>query len=184
MNHQPFKHWILMETELDEEEKDRLRDHLETCQECRELLQTQREISHLFKSSPSLTPQPGFTARWRSRHEQKERMQRIKVVSITLGIIFASLLLLFSSIGVQFSTIRDSLPQVLFHAMTNTVNWLLFIDRITKVLEPIIRVGVKLIPPIWYYFFGISLSGVLIAWLFTISESMVFIRRFTNENIS
>jgi hypothetical protein len=173
-----------MEAQLNEEEKGRLRDHLETCQECRELLQSQKDISHLFRSSPSPIPQPGFTTRWKIRLEERERTQRLKVISFTLGIIFVSLILLLSSIGVQFSAIRNSLPQVLFHAMNNAVNWLLFIDRITKILEPIIRVGVKLIPPVWYYIISITLSAVLIAWLFTISESMIFIRRFTNENIS
>lgn len=182
MNHQPYKRWILMEKDLNKEEKLSLQDHLESCPECRELLQTQREITHLFRLSPSPTPQPGFTARWKSRLKHRERMGRWKVIGITLAIIFASLLLLLSSIGVQLSTFWDSLPQVLFHAMTNTVNWLLFIDRLTKIMEPIVRVGVKLIPPIWYYIFSISFSAILIAWLFTISESMVSIRRFTNEN--
>ncbi len=182
MNHQPFERWILMEKDLNKKEKFSLQDHLESCAECRELLQTQREISRLFRSSPSPTPQPGFTARWKSRLEQRERRGRWKVIGITLAIIITSLLLLVSSIGVQLSTLLDSLPQVLFHAMTNTVNWLLFIDRIAKIMEPIVRVGMKLIPPIWYYIFSISLSAILIAWLFTISESMVFIRRFTNEN--
>lgn len=181
MNHQPFERWIYQEADLDKDQTNKLEEHLKTCRGCRELRQNMRDISHLFTSSSTPRPQPGFTERWKNRLKQNERKQRVKFTGITLGIIIASTFLLIISVGGQFTSLIDSLPQILFQSATHLVNWLFFLNQVTRILQPIIQVGIKLIPPAWYFVFSIGLSGVLIAWLFSISESLVFIRRYSDE---
>jgi hypothetical protein len=181
MNHQPFERWIYQEADLDKDQTNKLEEHLKTCRGCRELRQNMRNVSHLFTASSPPRPQPGFTERWKHRLKEREKNQRVKFTGITLGIIIASTFLLISSVGGQLPSIMDSLPQVLFHSVTQFVNWLFFINQVTRILEPIIQVGIKLIPPAWYFVFAIGFSGVLIAWLFSISESLVFIRRYSDE---
>lgn len=181
MNHQPYERWIVLDDALDPSQQQALQEHVKNCSHCRELLQNQRAINHLFRSIPPPVPQDGFTERWKTRWEAREYRRRNQILGITLGIIAISILLLISSISAQLPYLIDQFPQLIFQLSTNFVSWLLFVSRIASVFEPAIRVGIKMVPPSYYIACGIGVSAILLSWLYTLSDSMIWMRRTSHE---
>lgn len=171
-----------MDKDLPPHQQQELDEHTASCSRCRALIQAQKEISRLFSSSPAPHPQPGFTERWISRVEAKERSQKAHIVSITLAIILVSFLFMFSTISVQIPSLIHRLPQLLFDFIGKIVNWFLFMGQLKNIFTPLIRVGTKLIPPTWYLIMGLGLPLVFFAWLLSLTESMYAFRRYRNEN--
>ncbi len=182
MNHQPYKHWIVMDHELDRAQQRELEQHLKTCPSCRALSKTYREVTRFLATSATPLPRAGFTLRWKERLANRERARKQKIAGLTGIILLLSMLLTLSTLGVQAFTFSDRLPQVFLQVIRELVNWMLFVRQLTNIFSPLVRVGVKLIPPAWYFVAGLGLPIMLAAWLFTLSDSLVIIRRYPHEN--
>ena len=182
MNHQPYKYWIVMDQELDSDQQRELEKHLRTCSNCRALSKTHREVSQLLTTSITPLPRAGFTERWKARLASRERAQKRRIAGLTVFILFLSMLLTLSTLGAQAFTFSDRLPQVFLQVIRELVNWMLFVSQLKNIFTPLVRVGVKLIPPAWYFVAGLGLPIMLAAWLFTLSDSMLIIRRYPHEN--
>jgi len=182
MNHQPYKHWIVMDQELDSAQQQELEQHLKTCSSCRALSNTHREVNQLLNTSTTPLPRAGFTERWKERLAAREQAQKRKIAGLTVIILLLSMLLTLSTLGVQVFAFSDRLPHIFLQITRELVNWVLFAGQLKNIFTPLVRVGVKLIPPTWYFVAGIGLPIVFFAWLFTLSDSLVTIRRYPHEN--
>ena len=94
MSHQPFETWILTNDPLDEQQQEKLNNHLEECEDCSNLSTALIQVTDLFSTSPSPAPMQGFTQRWHNRLTvyQQQRQQRNMWI-FTLGLFgIASLL--------------------------------------------------------------------------------------------
>jgi hypothetical protein len=82
MAHQPFNNWLLGETELTHEQNLRLKTHLETCDECRQIQSAWYAVKTEIQNSPAKSPATGFSLRWkanlktRTALNQKQLAQR------------------------------------------------------------------------------------------------------------
>ena len=72
MNHQPFRNWLLSEEALSPEQTQSLNEHLASCDTCRQIESSWKEVEVAFKKSPQLMPRPGFTQRWQARFTEQE----------------------------------------------------------------------------------------------------------------
>ncbi|OQY28253.1 MAG: hypothetical protein B6I38_09385 [Anaerolineaceae bacterium 4572_5.1] len=178
MNHQPFETWILLETKLTPAQNRELLNHLRTCPQCRRLAQSTREITHLFKTTPTPYPLPGFTTRWKRRLNQKEQGKKNLITWVTLSALTLTVILTMISFSTQIPSLSEHFPQLLTAFISLTTRWITFITSLQNIFSPLFRVGIKLIPSTWIFAFAISLSGITIAWLVTLSKSnSFFIRR-------
>ena len=75
MNHQPFEEWLLSDENLTPEEEQALQAHLETCEECPQLIEAWQEVRSEIRRLPEVAPAPGFSKRWEARLEA-ERIRR------------------------------------------------------------------------------------------------------------
>jgi len=79
MNHQPFRGWLFSEDELTAEQNQSLHDHLDTCEACRQLVSSWKEVEAVMDRSTQLAPTPGFVARWQIRLvEQQHHQQKLR----------------------------------------------------------------------------------------------------------
>jgi len=183
MNHQPYKRWIVLDSKLDDKQRQALHDHLRSCPSCRALSAAHGEVFHLLSTAPASLPHPGFTQRWKSRLAERERMRKTKIaIGATSAILIFSLFALFS-LGVEAATLADRLAQVLFQLIREAASWILFATQMKEVLTPLIRVGIKMIPPVWYPLAVLAIPILFGSWIFALSESMVLVRRHSNENV-
>ncbi|MFW5714254.1 MAG: anti-sigma factor family protein [Brevefilum sp.] len=80
MNHQPFESWILSNDPLQPEDTKILNEHLQTCEDCRQLSMAMEGIHQTFSNAPNPMPAPGFSRRWHERlaaYRQRREQQRM-----------------------------------------------------------------------------------------------------------
>ena len=171
MKHQQYETWILLGTELDLEQHRELQVHLKQCSQCQSLYQATHQIAHLFKTSPVPEPSPGFSTRWMTRIEKVETRKSQLILGITLSVISLATLLLLSSVGLQIRAGMAQFPQLMLEMITLVAKWIVFLNQLSHIVSPLIRVSLKLISPIWLITLGFSLSGISIAWMIPFFKS-------------
>jgi len=171
MKHQQFETWILLSTDLNQEQHRDLQGHLKQCSKCQSLYQVTHQIAHLFKTAVIPEPKPDFSIRWLSRMERIENKKNRLILGITLGLISIATVVLLSSVGLQLRSSFAYFPQILLEMVTQIANWIVFINQISDIVTPLIRVSVKLISPVWLTTFAVSLSGITAAWMISLYRS-------------
>lgn len=167
MNHQQFETWILQEPDLTKEQQRELHLHLKGCSQCQGFYQAVHQVDHLFKTAPETTPAPDFSARWLARIERQERHRNRWIIGITLSAITLATILLFSAVGLELKSAVDFFPQMVLELITFIVNSVVFLDQISNILSPLLRVGTKYLSPLWLYAITFGLSGITAAWIIT-----------------
>jgi hypothetical protein len=125
----------------------------------------------LFKTAVIPEPKPDFSIRWLSRMERIENKKNRLILGITLGLISIATVVLLSSVGLQLRSSFAYFPQILLEMVTQIANWIVFINQISDIVTPLIRVSVKLISPVWLTTFAVSLSGITAAWMISLYRS-------------
>jgi hypothetical protein len=90
MSHQPYETWLFDETELSREQAQALQAHLHECQQCRGLEKSWKTLDGKIQATPMVSPQPGFSQRWRA--SLAERRARQQMLQVTLYRLFGRLL--------------------------------------------------------------------------------------------
>jgi len=171
MKHQQYETWILMGTELNQEQHRDLQSHLKGCSACLSLYKAAQQINHLFNTSPVLEPSPGFSTRWVTYIEKDENRKNQLILGITLSVISAATLLLLSTIGLQIRSALAYFPQIMLEMVTLVANWIVFLNQLWDIVTPLVRVSIKLISPAWLYTIAVSLSGITGAWMISLFRS-------------
>jgi len=97
MSHQPFETWLFSEEPLEPEQSKSLGDHLNQCEDCREMSMALDQVVEVISTSRSPDPAPGFTQRWYqhlSAYRQKRQRQQIWL--IVLGVFALATLILLA----------------------------------------------------------------------------------------
>jgi hypothetical protein len=106
-----------------------------------------------------------------NRMEKVENRKNKIILGITLAGISIITLVLLSSVGIQLRSSLSYFPQIMLEMITLIVNWLVFINQLSDIITPLVRVSIKLVSPVWLYTLGVSLSGITAAWMFSAIKS-------------
>ncbi len=177
MKHQLYETQILLETKLTPAQNRELHLHLRTCSQCRRLAQAQREITHLFETTPAPYPQPGFTTRWKKRLIRAEHGRRNLITWTTLSVLTLAFLFTLVGLSLQVTSSSEYFPQFLTFLISQATRWVNFIASLQNIFSPLLRVGIKLIPQSWIIAFVVSLSGITFAWVITLSKNTIFFNK-------
>lgn len=171
MKHQPYETWILLETKLTAEQRRELYQHTKTCSQCRRLAKSQREIAYLFSTTPTPYPAPGFTNRWKKRLTSVEEGKKKTAILITLSALSLAFILTFVGLSFQITSRSEYFPQIMTVVISQAARWINLITSLERLLTPMLRVGVKLIPQSWIVAFVFSLGSIGFAWAITLSKT-------------
>ena len=80
MCHQPFETWLLEGKEITKEERNMLQSHLDECAQCSKLHQSWQSVRSKMKTSRMISPEPGFTSRWKDNLAKKMQEQQMRQV--------------------------------------------------------------------------------------------------------
>ncbi len=164
MKHQQFENWILMDIQLNQEQQRELHGHLKQCSQCQALYQASHQLTHLFKTAPVPVPAAGFSARWMEQIDKAEKRKNRLILYITLGIISLATLILLSTVGLELRSVVGGFPQMMLELVTLIADWIVFFNQISDIVTPLLRVGAKLLSPVWLYVAVFGLSGITAAW--------------------
>ena len=181
MNHQPFENWILSEETLSPENAGALQDHLETCNQCRELQAVWVEVVDLFQGVPDVEPVPGFVNRWQERlavERQVElsirhRWQSI-IMLILIGNVIAGLVVL---LGSQFLTTFDTPLSLVLSGVYRLASMVTFINVVQNVFATLFRTIISVVPVGLWAVLGIGLVGAVAIWIISLTSLSVLPRR-------
>lgn len=173
MEHHQFENWILLETDLNQDEQRELHRHLKGCSQCQVLYQSIHQLDHLFRTAPDPAPAPDFSARWLDRIEKVERRRNSFILGITLGGISLATLLLLAIVGAEIRSALDFFPQMLLQLVTMIAEWIVFLSQLSNIISPLMRVGAKLVSPFWLSTLVFSLGGAAAAWIISSIRSRV-----------
>jgi len=167
MNHQQFETWILQEPDLKKENQRELHLHLKGCSQCQAFYQAVHQLDHLFKNAPEPAPAPNFSARWMDRIERRDRRKNWSILGIALAMITLATVILLSVVGLELRSAVDFFPQMMLELVTFLTNGIIFLNQISNILSPLVRVGTKYLSPLWLYAITFGLSGITAAWIIT-----------------
>lgn len=167
MNHQQYETWILQSPDLNKEQQRQLHLHLKECSQCQAFYQAVHQLDHLFKTAPEPTPAPSFCARWMARIERRERRRNRLILGITLTAIALATMILLSAVGLELRSAVDFIPKMMLELITFIANGIVFLNQISNIASPLVRVGTKYLSPLWLYVITFSLSGITAAWIIT-----------------
>jgi hypothetical protein len=96
--------------------------------------------------------------------EKQEKRRNRFILGITLAVISLATLILLSFVGLELRSAADTFPQMLLQLVTMIADWIVFLNQVSNVLTPLVRVGTKFISPIWAYTLVFSLGGAAALW--------------------
>ena len=167
MNHQQFETWILQEPDLSKEQQRELHLHIKGCSQCQGFYQAVHQLDHLFNTAPEPAPAPSFSARWMVRIQRRERRRNRLILGATLSGITLATVILLSAVGLELRSAVDFFPQMMLELISFIANGIVFLNQISNILSPLVRVGTKYLSPLWLYVITFGLSGITAAWIIT-----------------
>jgi hypothetical protein len=181
MNHQPFENWLLSEESLTPENQRILQDHLETCDQCRELQASWNDVIDLFLDVPEVEPAPGFVSRWQGRLETerqielsiRHRWQSI-IMLILIGNVIAGLVVLLST---QFLTTFDTALGFLLSGVYRLASFVTRLNAVENIVTTLFRTITSVIPVGWWAVLALGLVGAGVTWIISLKSLSVLPRR-------
>lgn len=181
MNHLPFENWLLSEETLTPENELLLQDHLETCDQCRELQASWISVIDLFMDVPEVEPAPGFLSRWQGRLEidrqielsVRHRWQSI-IMLILIGNVIAGLVVLLST---QFLTTFDTPLDFLLSGVYRLASFVTRLNALENILTTLFRTIINVVPAGWWAVLALGLVGAGATWIISLKSLSVLPRR-------
>lgn len=178
MNHQPYEDWLLSDEPLSSQQNRDLKKHLQICDSCSQLFESWVGIQNIFRSTPDVQPQAGFSARWLTQlEERKTKIQQRQswiMLLITGGVATFILLLL----GINLVLSVDQPVQLLLVGSNKIAEWLLIINATNEILSALVELVSIMVPPIWWVIFAVVISLFSLLWIYSLRQ-LIQPRRMT-----
>lgn len=168
MTHNPYLDWVFLdqderEASLTAAQQQALKNHLESCSECRELALAWLDVDRELRTAPLYAPQAGFVERWQHTFEleqsQKYRSQGtlILVVSLSLAIGLLGVLML------RFWPYVQSPALLVWSYLYQVLRWASYVSVIQGFLGGLVKTAGTTIPLVgWALVVGVIFQlGVL-----------------------
>jgi anti-sigma factor RsiW len=167
MSHQPYETWLFDEADLSSEQAAALRAHLQECEQCRGLQKAWKTLDRKIQATPMVSPQPGFSQRWRaSLAERRTRQQVLQVRRLFIGFLVAALITLLLMVVVFFLTASPvNLLVFLFEGATKLV---IQGSQLQRVIVPWLKTVPLIIPIAGWVIFSSLLSLLSLFWIYSL----------------
>ena len=174
MKHQHFENWLLFDDPLPPDQARALDEHLQVCEQCRELQQSLNGVVNLFQDVPDLDPVPGFADRWQKRLKQEHQgvvATRHRWQSwITLILIANGVSLLGVLLGMTFFNSFDSLTELLLVWVYRLTSLLTVINVFQNLLAIMIRTIPGLLSPSGWAILAAIVSTGSLLWVLSMAR--------------
>jgi hypothetical protein len=167
MSHQPYETWLYDQADLSIEQAAALRAHLQECEQCRGLQKAWKTLDGKIQAAPMVSPQPGFSQRWRaSLAERRARQQVLQVRRLFIGFIVAALITLLLMVVVFFLTASPvNLLVVVFEGVTKLI---IQTSQLQRVIIPWLKTVPPIIPIAGWVILSSSLSLLSLLWIYSL----------------
>ena len=167
MSHQPYETWLFDEAELSSEQAQALQVHLQECQQCRGLQKAWKNLGAKIQATPMVSPQPGFSQRWRaSLAERRSRQQVLQVRRLFIGLLVAALITLLLLVVVFYLT--ASPVNLLVAVLEGITSLIIRGSQIQRVIVPWLETVPLIIPIAGWVIFSSGLTLLSLFWIYSL----------------
>jgi hypothetical protein len=100
-----------------------------------------------------------------ARIERVERRRNWRILGFTLSGITLATVVLLSAVGLELRSALDFFPQMMLNLITFIADGIIFLNQVSNILSPLVRVGTKYLSPLWLYALTFGLSGITATWI-------------------
>jgi len=171
MGHKPFESWLISEQPLQREEEQRLHEHVETCESCRQLSNSWAEVQDLFREPQLVKPPAGFSKRWQTRLvdlsliENERRQRRVSWMFFTTTAGAAFIVLGFMVIN--FFTSVQTPIQLFISGITLIAGFLNLASAMQVAVIPFVEVLLVSVPTLWWFIIAIAACTLTLVLTFS-----------------
>ena len=180
MDHQPFETWMVTEELLLPDQEQRLHEHLEICESCRQMSTAWQEVQGIFSATTLAEPSAGFTERWQVRfNEMSEtetaRSQR-RASWLFFGLTMGAALLILGFLVIQVIYFGFCYLKGFIYGVTILAGLVTLANAVQVAFVPFMEVLIVNIPPLWWFI--LAFAACLLTLLMTFSiRKFVYPRR-------
>jgi anti-sigma factor RsiW len=180
MDHKPFEAWLISDEPLLPEDEQRLHEHIESCESCRQLSTSWAEVQDLFREPQLVQPPAGFTERWQTRLVDFNIIEKERSPQRASWIFFASMagaaLLILGFMAVQFFSSVQAPIQVFIGGMTLIAGVLNLASTLQIAIIPFLEVVLVSVPTYWWLIMVIAACLLTLVLTFS-ARRILFPRR-------
>ena len=171
MNHQTFEEWLFVSDDEAEEvltspQANRLNEHLQTCESCRQLSVALDEVEVQLRGASMLAPSPGFINRWQIQLEMdREKQHQRQTIGIIIFGVIAVVSLLTALVFVTLPWMRS--PNVLLWTLLYRIfTMALYVDIAGELLMRLFQSASGVIPSLSWWILSVGLISELgVLWI-------------------
>lgn len=164
MNHRPFEDWLLADERLSSEQTRELQSHLRVCASCAALA----EVNLALRSAKTVSPKPGFTARWQLKLAERLQVQRKRQLLGGLILVMGTLGLLAWFIAPWLSTALRSLVEFIASWIGYLVFVVTTVQAFSQAGSVLLRVLPGFITPYMWMVIASTATGICLLWIVSI----------------
>jgi len=172
-NHQPFSDWLLDEASLTAHEQHSLQEHLQTCEACRNLSNSLREMDYQLGAAPVLAPVEGFRLRWLERQQveqarllRKQRRQTFTTLLLSIG----GAMLLFFLLAIALLPVLRAPQPIFFAAILQATRIFSVASELGNTASALLRVTLGLLPPSMWVAISVAFGGLCALWIIALQH--------------
>jgi hypothetical protein len=181
MNHQPFENWLLSDEPLSSDDTQALQEHMEACEDCRELQDSWQGVMSLIETTAPMEPAAGFVTRWQEHLEadrqlallSRQRWQSWIMLILVTNV--ASLLLFILGAGV-FSIVESPVEIILAGVYRLTSAVMLF-NTAQNILGTLMRTLISIVPIGVWAALAAGLGASCVVWVVSMTSLSKLTRR-------
>jgi hypothetical protein len=181
MNHQPFEDWLLSDEPLSSDNHQALQEHLETCEECRELQDSWQGVMSLIESTVPMEPAAGFMDRWQQRLEadrQLALLSRQRWQSWIMLILVANVASLFLFIlGAGVFSVFESPVEIILAGVYRLTSVVILLNTFQDILGTLMRTLISVVPIGVWAAFAAGLGASCVVWVVSMTSLLKLTRR-------
>ncbi len=165
MKHQPYEDWVFSQEDLDLDQRKELQVHLKLCERCNFLASTLADAEKNLFSEAMISPESGFTSRWRTRLEKRKQGSFKRQTSLLFGVLSIGAAILSIPVVLYVITNVLSPGDIFTDFLQNFVDWFAVISFTSDVTAGVIDGMTDAIPLGWWLTFAFVLLGLCSLWI-------------------
>ncbi len=146
MKHQPFEKWLCEQDALSGTEAQLLQDHLASCARCATFADSLRAVENRFNDAATLSPQPGFTKRWRARLARQRKIERQRETTSSIATLSVGLFALLLVLGARLLPLLQLVAPQFIAWFENVSDVLVHLNLAREILATILESTITSIP--------------------------------------
>lgn len=171
MNHQLYESWLTSDQPLLPEDEQKLQEHIESCESCRQLSYAWVEVQELFLEPHLALPSPGFAQRWQARLvkvqlSESERQQK-RISWAFFASMAGAALVLLGFMSIQFFSSVQAPIRLFIGGLTLIAGLLNLATAMQVAFIPFINVILVSVPTYWWFILVIAACSLTLVLAFS-----------------